>query len=678
MTSHVSKRSSAALLVRAFSAAVLSFVLAMTARADTVSLIVEASLDAQKMACTARDDYRASRDPGGVELREFQRGDALREFCRGNTHLLVTLQRAGDQRPSCPNQDLSGVPLARTNDGATVWMYWNPRAQNESLGPFLQFTVPRAKYYAELGRLSDVQVQEIRASLRPSNDDIAAQFIARVLPRYGMRPEIAAQPPRGALKTDDAKILRGDSTTLRWEAGGASVVSVTPDGPPPTCLSAIGSQPISPQTTKKYTLALWGVGGPFERTASVEVSDPPLPHGTFVAEPSTVDAGSTFVLSWTSENAATVTIEGLGPVTPVERGTTAPITATTTSTYRLTLDGRGGSTFLDATVKVPPAGRLWAEPDTIIAGQPFDLRWESTNASAAAIDNEVGPVSPLETGVRTLSPLADTTYTLTLEGPGGTVSAQTSVTVIQRPDGTLSAAPFDSDGSLVLSWNSSNANTASIDNGVGPLVEVAAGSIRVRPVSDTTYVLTLVGTGGTVTRAVAVSIPDANAPTGTFAADPHDDGSSTLSWTSANADSASIDNGVGELTDVAAGSIVVTPEYPATYTLTLVGRGGSRTLEIGVPGRPSPPFPIWPIVVAAVVLGFAGWFFWPRKPPATDTPGEKDPAPPVPKLRTKISDDTTPPRQKIDGAELGLEVAYEIVADGPPAISISFKEGTNP
>lgn len=68
------------------------------------------------------------------------------------------------------------------------------------------------------------------------------------------------------------------------------------------------------------------------------------------------------------------------------------------------------------------------------------------------------------------------------------------------------------------------------------------------------------------------------APTGTFTATPSSistGSSSTLSWTSANASSASIDNGVGSVTPVAGGSVSVSPTTTTTYTLTLTGAGGT-------------------------------------------------------------------------------------------------------
>ncbi len=59
-------------------------------------------------------------------------------------------------------------------------------------------------------------------------------------------------------------------------------------------------------------------------------------------------------------------------------------------------------------------------------------------------------------------------------------------------------------------------------------------------------------------------------------------GSTTLSWTSSNATAISIDNGVGALTPVAAGSRAVTPAASTQYTATVTGAGGTASCSVSV------------------------------------------------------------------------------------------------
>jgi hypothetical protein len=103
-------------------------------------------------------------------------------------------------------------------------------------------------------------------------------------------------------------------------------------------------------------------------------------------------------------------------------------------------------------------------------------------------------------------------------------------------------------GSSTLSWTTGG-SSVTIDNGLG--TRPANGSVSVTPAATTTYTLTVNGTAdgtprtGQVTITVGAATP---APTATFSAAPtsiNAGQSSTLTWTTSNATTVSIDNGVG-------------------------------------------------------------------------------------------------------------------------------------
>lgn len=109
------------------------------------------------------------------------------------------------------------------------------------------------------------------------------------------------------------------------------------------------------------------------------------------------------------------------------------------------------------------------------------------------------------------------------------------------------------------------------------------------------------GNGQTITytydpagnRITLVQTAPSPAPTSTLSALPGtitQGASSSLSWTSTNATSASINNGVGAVTPVAGGSVSVSPMTTTTYTLTASGPGGQSTSQATVTVNPGSGF----------------------------------------------------------------------------------------
>ncbi len=74
-----------------------------------------------------------------------------------------------------------------------------------------------------------------------------------------------------------------------------------------------------------------------------------------------------------------------------------------------------------------PECNLGASPASIMKGQSANLSWSSQNASKCNIQPDIGPVGPQ--GSMTVTPSADTTYTLTCSGEGGKATSETNIAV---------------------------------------------------------------------------------------------------------------------------------------------------------------------------------------------------------------------------------------------------------
>ncbi len=239
---------------------------------------------------------------------------------------------------------------------------------------------------------------------------------------------------------------------------------------------------------------------------------------------------------------------------------------------------------------VPPSCDMFtATPATITVGGTATLAWESTNAVQAFINNAIGAVDV--DGTIEVSPLADTTYVLTLIGAeDNTVNCNVPVKVVDEPvmecvafTASPSALPVGG-GNTTLAWEVINAVSVSIDNGIGA---VALTDTRVAAVTEsTTYTLTATDADGDTVSCIA---PVAVADPGVFTCEDNVSfsasdtsitrgQSSTLNWDVTDADSVSI-SGISATTFT--GSQSVSPSSDTTYTLTAT-KSGFETISCPV------------------------------------------------------------------------------------------------
>jgi hypothetical protein len=137
----------------------------------------------------------------------------------------------------------------------------------------------------------------------------------------------------------------------------------------------------------------------------------------------------------------------------------------------------------------------------------------------------------------------------------------------------------------MLQWTTSNATTASIDQGIGAVS--ANGSRAVSPNETTTYTITAQGAVGSSTASATVTVAAVLQPTVQLTASPQTiqaGQSATLQWTATNATSISINQGIG--TVGVDGSRSVSPSQTTTYTITANGAGGSATASTTVTVNP--------------------------------------------------------------------------------------------
>ncbi len=316
--------------------------------------------------------------------------------------------------------------------------------------------------------------------------------------------------PTVQLFANPSAVLRGDPCVLVWTSQNTASVSID-HGIGEVGLS--GTIMVHPQSPTTYTITATSLCGVASQSVTVMVNHPPTVG--IAAVPGSIVAGQTSQLSWTSANAATTTIDqGIGSVTP---NGSLNISPTTTTTYTITATGPGGTTTASATVLVlqPPHVSISAQPRIIIEGETSTLTWSSEHADSALLNNGIGPV--LINDSMTISPADTTTYTISVQGPGGTATASAVVAVLHKPTVTITASPnpINRGETATLTWNSTNADLASIDQGIGKVA--LNGSLEVDNLESTTFTITATGQGGSATASVTVNVLEPPAPRKTYA-----------------------------------------------------------------------------------------------------------------------------------------------------------------
>jgi hypothetical protein len=392
-------------------------------------------------------------------------------------------------------------------------------------------------------------------------------------------------PPTVTITADPTTINQGDESLLQWTYTNAETVDIEPnigDG------TQISSKRVSPQTTTKYTITATGPGGTVsDNVTIIVIEDPDEIFVHLEANPTRIYAGEPTKLSWTTRNASLASIEpGIGNVS---LSGNRSVTPNATTTYVLYAEKEGIEPITSSvTVNVKykkPIINVSANPTTIRNGESSVISWSSTNAYTMTMgDGNTVESVPLN-GTRTVSPSVTTTYTFNASNPDGITQVSVTIEVEHDPNELsvqIEANPMRiyAGQSAELSWTTCNATKAWIEPEIG---EVAlSGKITVTPDATTTYKIHATQNENEKSDSVTVTVKypepviDASANPTTI----YQGKTSVISWSTTNADSVEIDQGIGLV--ALSGSITVTPLASTTYKIKATGQGGEISKDVSI------------------------------------------------------------------------------------------------
>jgi hypothetical protein len=259
----------------------------------------------------------------------------------------------------------------------------------------------------------------------------------------------------------------------------------------------------------------------------------------------TVEANENITLLWATTGVTECTASGFWSGDKALQGSevVGPITEDVTLTINCTsAEGNISSTVniaVNPTNNQAPLLTFNASSENIGYQGSSVLTWSSTNANnCSASGGWSGDKST--SGSLTLNSLTESSsYTLTCTGDGGEVSVTLNIDVLSSaPQIAISASPefVVDDGSTILSWNATNANSCTA-SGAWSGNLATSGSRTISSIQqNSSYIVTCSGDGGSSSSSVVVSVMPTISLTASQTSVPSN-GSTTLTWSSTNATS---------------------------------------------------------------------------------------------------------------------------------------------
>jgi phospholipase C len=248
--------------------------------------------------------------------------------------------------------------------------------------------------------------------------------------------------PSVTITASPTSIVAGQAATLTITANNVTQVSVTgSDGSTYTLSATGGTESVKPAATTTYTALATSASGNVTATATVSVQPVMAATVNITANPTSIVAGASSVLTVSATNATQVTVTGSDGSTYTlgTTGGTQSVKPTATTTYTATAAGATGNVTATATVTVLPIATvtLTANPTSITDGASSVLTAMATNATGVTITGSDGSTYSLSAtgGTQSVQPTTTTTYTATATADSGNVTAAATVTVL--PANTL-------------------------------------------------------------------------------------------------------------------------------------------------------------------------------------------------------------------------------------------------
>ena len=279
--------------------------------------------------------------------------------------------------------------------------------------------------------------------------------------------------PTLALASASPSIDVGSSASLSWHATNATACTASGGWSGARPIDGTNVAVAGLKTKATLSLTCTGPGGSVARSVDIQIG---VPTVTLTADRTSINAGESVSLSWTSHNATGCTASGAwtGAKTAASSQTISGIA--TSATYSLQCAGSGGVSALSSvTVSVRPSVTLTASAATVAPNSSVTLTWNAVGGGACIASSPdtkfSGPISA--TGSVVTSPIPGSrTFTVSCTNAGVAAIASTTVTTGNATIVQWVAPSTMSDGSQIQALHGFNVYYGNASRQYGQVIEV--------------------------------------------------------------------------------------------------------------------------------------------------------------------------------------------------------------
>lgn len=394
------------------------------------------------------------------------------------------------------------------------------------------------------------------------------------------------------LSSDKSTIPQMGEVELSWSTSDMNSCKASGDWSGDKALS--GTEMITDISgNSSFTLTCNGPTGPASDTVDISIIQTPAPSLDLSANPDSVAYSGSTTISWTSANATSCLAAGNWSGTKPASGSELISGIVSNQTFTLSCTGPNGdvSDSVNVTVSAPASTSvdIWANPANVDIGGSTTLTWTSNNATSCSASGGWNG-SKSTSGSETINGItADTTYTLTCSGPGGNATDSFSIGVIQPPAPIVNLsgdpAAVEYDGSVTLSWDSSNTTDCTASGDWGGNRPVSGSQTIDNLTSDAVFTLSCSGAGGTASDSFNVAVAPPEPPAISLSANPANlayNGSTQLDWSVDHATGCTASGDWTGNKPVSGSEDFDLLTDDRIYTLTCSGPGGSESQSVNV------------------------------------------------------------------------------------------------